>query len=60
MQATQSSLVLGEELLASENALNPRSLETFSLTTSLREPKSEVNNPVISPTLKWQSPSQFN
>lgn len=57
MQATQSSLVLGEELLASEKALNPRSLETFSLTTSLREPKSEVNNPVISPTLKEKSKS---
>jgi len=43
---------IGVELLASDNALNPRSLETFSLTIFLRESKSDVNKPVSSPTYK--------
>jgi hypothetical protein len=52
-----SSLVRGVELLASESALNPRSLEMFSLTIFLREPKSDVSKPVSSPTCKEQNPS---
>jgi len=43
---------IGVELLASDNALNPRSLDTFSLTIFLRESKSDVNKPVSSPTYK--------
>lgn len=42
------------ELLASVSALNPRSLEMLSLTTLLIEPKSDVNNPVSSPTYMEQ------
>lgn len=42
-------------MLASDNALNPRSLETFSLKISLREPKSDVNKPVSSPTYMKQT-----
>lgn len=52
--------MLGVELLASESALNPRSLEMFSLTTFFREPKSDVNNPVSSPTYMEQKPTQSN
>ena len=33
----------------------PRSLEMFSLTTSFKEPKSDVNKPLSSPTCKKQN-----
>lgn len=46
----KAHLYLVVELLASVSALNPRSLEMLSLTTLLIEPKSDVNNPVSSPT----------
>lgn len=42
-------------MLASDNALNPRSLAVFSLTISLREPKSDVSKPVSSPTYTEQT-----
>jgi hypothetical protein len=38
------------KFLASEIALSPRSLDMLSLTTFFKEPRSDVNKPVNSPT----------